>query len=51
MFDTVTTFLLVILLMVCILDTLGLLDIVSALFELVSALVAAVPRGYGGPQR
>jgi hypothetical protein len=41
MFDTLTTFLVVILLIVWILDTLGLLDIVSALFELVSAVVAA----------
>jgi chromate transport protein ChrA len=42
MFNTLTTFLVVILLIVWILDTLGLLDIVSALFELVSAVVAAV---------
>ena len=42
MFDTLTTFLAVILLIVWILDALGVLEIFSALFELVSAVVAAV---------
>ena len=42
MFDSLTTFLVVILLIVWILDALGVLEIFSALFELVSAVVAAV---------
>lgn len=42
MFDTLTTFLVVILIIVWILDALGVLEIFSALFELVSAVVAAV---------
>jgi hypothetical protein len=42
MFDSLTTFLVVILLIVWILDALGVLEIFSALFELVSAVVAAI---------
>jgi hypothetical protein len=42
MFDSLMTFLVVILLILWILDTLGVLEIFSALFELVSAVVAAV---------
>ena len=41
MFDSLTTFLVVILLVLWILDALGVLEIFSALFELVSAVVAA----------
>jgi chromate transport protein ChrA len=42
MFDSLTTFLVVILLIVWILDTLGVLEIFSALLELVSAVAAAI---------
>jgi len=44
MFDSLTTFLVVILLILWILDALGVLEIFSALLELVSAMVAAVLR-------
>ena len=44
MFDSLTTFLVVSLLILWILDALGVLEIFSALLELVSAMVAAVLR-------
>jgi len=42
MFETLTTILVLLLLLIWALDALGVLEIFSALFELVSAVVAAV---------
>jgi hypothetical protein len=42
MFDSLTTFLVVILLVLWILDTLGVLELFSAVFELISAALAAM---------
>ena len=42
MFDSLMTFVVVLLLIVWVLDALGVLEIFSALFELVSAVVAGV---------